>query len=490
MDKGRIEHLLKILEKVKEYVRTYELRALLILLLLVFLFFIFSYFFVSDLGASFYIVAILAFLFFALILYIYFPFFKKSTWAAFMGFFASGLFFLGNLQSKREERIVETKADSIVIYEKHTIEKEISIPFLFKYRETNVHEAKSVNTGVESSYNPIEIHYIMGEMSITDDKLDYYYDLLNDIIGRYEKDSIHFSLEPMYLSERWDWFYRYRGLPVSLHLYEEDSIHSPLKPMYLSEQRDWCNNYYSTLPTPLHLYECYHNQYLDLISAAYFNRGVVYDRLGYPEKALEDYDRALNNPNSHFKWNGNDRKFRWKINQALAYSHLKNYGKALDILDNVETYSDSYSYAELQFYKGYVYLLMKDYNQAISCYEKAINSREPYSYYDYRKIYNYLGITYNQIGDSDKAIKAFTEAIQLVLNDGENYKEFAIPYYYNRSLVYRDIGKNDLADSDEEAIKQIEEEKEKSRQSNKSWLNSYIYLNKPVDVPFRFKRWW
>lgn len=121
----------------------------------------------------------------------------------------------------------------------------------------------------------------------------------------------------------------------------------------------------------------------------YNNRGVAYQELQQYDRAIADFNKALEFKQHEFIYN----------NRAIAYIRL---GK---------------------------------YDRAIEDYDKAIELKP-----DYALSYNNRGITYNDLGQHDRAIENFNRAIELK----PNYAE----YYYNRGVVYENLGQHERAIAD------------------------------------------
>ena len=318
-------------------------------------------------------------------------------------------------QSETEVRETEPQVDTLFYY--HEIEEKIELPDGTKYFKTSTVGSEIIRTAIQESSNPIEIHYTIGELSSNDikNKPEKTLNELNKIITQFENDSIHFSLDRNYVSKKWE--YLIRGFDC-IYIVEPD------------------------------LFIRYNYEYLYLISFAYFNRGVILDRMGHPDKALLDYDEAIKiNPSILL------RSTKLDINKALAYLHLEDYEKAVSIINKSIDQHPSKS-AELNFYKGYVYLLLKDYKKAIIYFEKATETDRIFRKAD---AYNYLGVSFYGAGNAKKAIWAFSNAIQS-FNSDSRYLEYTLLYYYNRSLVYRSMGLNKLADNDKKVIQKYEDE--------------------------------
>lgn len=438
MDKDNSKQQLKnAYDRIKKYLG-YIVKDVLLLFAQITLLLVFLYFLVIR-GSS--VLRILLYPLFAslmLCIHRFFPDKYKSSWyLAIITLYGSIAYF--NVESTNEKNSdtpqKEIRVDSV--YYK-SIETILELPSGEVFR-TNVVESKTVIRECESSYNPILIHYTLGELSVCSpyrilETVDQY----NDIINQFEQDSIHFALTPGYVYEE-----------VLRHLCDNnDEDYEVIRERMNKMSEDELLKLFSETEESKSVYDRYHNDYLGLMRVAYFNRGALYDRLGQPEKALNDYIRSK----ELSKWNV-PKDFEY-INRAMAYLHLNNYDKAIDILN--EGIADiQQNSQELFFYKGYVYLVKKDVEQAINCYKRVVEVDPNYS-----EAYNYLGLLYYKTGNLNGAIWAFGKAIRTSIRYDANcsewgYKE-AVKYYYNRALVYRELGQNELAEYDEAMVKKYE----------------------------------
>lgn len=292
-------------------------------------------------------------------------------------------------------------------------------------------EAVYISVPVQNATNPIEMRSIVDWVYQYIDKepltaLRYY----NDIIELFEKDAFHFKVHPDYIRERLSETYEWEELEKM----SEEKLY-----------RLWSKDPENEL-----IYYRLHREYVSLIADAYINRGVVHDRLGYPEKAIEDYSKGDGLSSSPQRYS----------NYAMAYAHMHDYEKALRILDlpfTLHVRSEE-SPSELYFYKGYILLQMENNEEARSCFEKAVELDA-----ENDEALNYLGILNYREGQLEQAIDAFSKAINVetqwmterqdITDDVKHiYYRRALPYYQNRALTYRALGQLENAQADEAIV--------------------------------------
>lgn len=348
-----------------------------------------------------------------------------------------------NVDSKPTTTVDTINTISIEIEEKKPDGSEIKVRLV---------QSQTIRRGIECSINPMEVHYTLGHLSQAYYKEDSPQSDLegdlnkyNEIINQFEQDTLHFALTPGYT--------RYSLLYTLMA--DNDDVKAVEEKINKMTDKE-ADSLWLTTEDSQTVYEQYHNEYVYTIRDAYFNRGALLDRLGQPDKSLIDYERYAAMGRRDYA------PCELFVNRALAYLHLGEYSKALDILDEGVTYfkNKKYSYTdveEMYFHKGYVYMEMKDFESAIKCFEKAAKKRR-----DYGEAYNYLGLAYYCTGNYPGAIWAFGKAIRSATeyslshyDDTWGFKK-AVPYYYNRALVYRRLGQNKLAFYDEEMIKKYE----------------------------------
>ncbi len=297
-------------------------------------------------------------------------------------------------------------------------------------------ESVYVRTLVLNSSGPIAIRHIMEwAYHDIDDKPLKALKQYNDVIGQFEKDALHFKVNPDQMRQDLANTYEWEDL--------EKMSDKKLFRLWSKDPENELTYYYS------------HSEYLGLVATAYINRGVIYDRLGYPEKALEDY----------FKGDGLSSRPIRHSNRAMAYAHMGNYEKALWIIEEPisgHRMSEN-SKSEAYFYKGYILLLMDNIPDARTCFEKAVELNESYA-----EAHNYLGILNYRERQFEQAVDEFSKAINYEtrgyleradISDEDKliYYGWAAPYYQNRALAYRALGQIENARADEAIVALVAE---------------------------------
>ena len=123
---------------------------------------------------------------------------------------------------------------------------------------------------------------------------------------------------------------------------------------------------------------------------AYNNRGLDYANLGKYDKAIEDFNKAI------------------ELNPDLAVAYYN---------------------------RGNTYVELGEYDRAIKDYDKAIELNK-----DYAVAYNNRGFAYVGLGKYNRAIEDFNKAIKLNPDDAKAY--------YNRGLAYAELGEHERARED------------------------------------------
>jgi protein O-mannosyl-transferase len=156
----------------------------------------------------------------------------------------------------------------------------------------------------------------------------------------------------------------------------------------------------------------------------YYNRGLAYQNQGKLDQAIAEYDKTIEiNPSYAEAYN----------NRGLAYQNKGDLKQA--IADYDRTIAIKPSYAIAYYNRGNVYQSKGDLDQAIAYYNKAIEINP-----DYPDAYNNRGLIYQNKGDLDRAIADYNKAIKI--------NPIYADAYNNRGLIYQNKGDLDRAIAD------------------------------------------
>ena len=160
------------------------------------------------------------------------------------------------------------------------------------------------------------------------------------------------------------------------------------------------------------------------LAAAYNNRGNAYYRLNQYEKAIEDFNMAIEFNPKYAKAYRNRGNVHFKLNQYEKA--IEDYKKAMGLNPNL---------AEAYNNRGLAYHKLNQYEEAIKDYKKAIelDPRGANAYYN-------RGNAYRGLNQYEEAIKDYKKAIELDPRDANAY--------YNRGNAYRDLNKHEEAIED------------------------------------------
>ena len=149
---------------------------------------------------------------------------------------------------------------------------------------------------------------------------------------------------------------------------------------------------------------------------AYYGRGSALYEMGRTDKALEDYDKAIELDPSYAKAYAARGVVFEKIGQVDKA--IADFGKAivLEPLD-AQTYNN----------RGAIFEKMGQFNKAIADYDKVIDL-DP----DKSQSYNNRGIVFEKMGQFDKAIANYDRAVGLNPSNAD--------LYYNRGNAYDALG--------------------------------------------------
>ncbi|NQE05854.1 Photosystem I assembly protein Ycf3 [ANME-1 cluster archaeon GoMg1] len=160
------------------------------------------------------------------------------------------------------------------------------------------------------------------------------------------------------------------------------------------------------------------------LAVAYNNRGFAYHELKQYERAIEDHNKAIElNPNLSMAYN----------NRGIVYGELEQHERAIE--DYNKAIEVNPKYVEAYNNRGIAYRELKQYERAIEDYNKAIEVNPKYA-----MVYNNRGVAYGGLKQYEKAIEDFSKVIEL------NPKYAGA--YYNRGVAYGKIKQYESAIED------------------------------------------
>ncbi len=171
------------------------------------------------------------------------------------------------------------------------------------------------------------------------------------------------------------------------------------------------------------------------LSFVFMNRGLTFIGMGRPDKALEDYDKAISIDPSDFKLFSN---------RGELFMQLGQLDKAALDLDKAMSLNPGHPRAFMNYLNlGIGYGRSGNQGKAMEFFNKAIaiEPNKPTAYIN-------RGITYANVGQYDRALEDFNKAILLDRNSGEAYA--------NRGNLYLIMGKKEPAASDFQKVNDLQ----------------------------------
>ena len=160
------------------------------------------------------------------------------------------------------------------------------------------------------------------------------------------------------------------------------------------------------------------------LAEAYNNRGVAYYEIKQHERAIEDYNKAIElNPKYAMAY----------YNRGNEYGEIKQHEKAIE--DYNKAIELNPKYADAYNNRGNAYREIKKHEKAIEDYNKAIELNPKYA-----MVYSNRGVAYGGLKQYAKAIEDFSKAIEL----NPKYADA----YNNRGVAYREIKQHEKAIED------------------------------------------
>jgi tetratricopeptide (TPR) repeat protein len=141
-------------------------------------------------------------------------------------------------------------------------------------------------------------------------------------------------------------------------------------------------------------------------------------KTGEAEAVFKNYAAALEDSESQIN-----------ANQGLAkiYIESERYPEAVEALRKVEAAKPKDKDINLTVYKslGFSFFQMKDYEGAVSAWEKALAFKED------PKVFYFLGLSYYKKGQFQKSIRNYKKSAELNPDDWETFYNLAVSYYDN-----------------------------------------------------------
>ncbi len=160
------------------------------------------------------------------------------------------------------------------------------------------------------------------------------------------------------------------------------------------------------------------------VSQAYYNRGLAYGELKEYEKAIEDYNNAIElNPNDAHAYN----------NRGTAYDGLQQHKKAIEDYNKAIELNPNLTLVYNN--RGTAYGGLQQHKKAIEDYNKALELNPLYAL-----AYINRGNTYGELTEHEKAIEDYSKAIEL----NPTYAHA----YNNRGTVYYELKEHEKAIGD------------------------------------------
>ncbi len=151
-------------------------------------------------------------------------------------------------------------------------------------------------------------------------------------------------------------------------------------------------------------------------STIYTMRGNAYFNTGNIEQAIDDYNRALEISPTFYQA---------LYNRGRAHFAIKNYDQALtDLQESADLAPDEFGY-RANGNIGLIYQQMGEYNKALEAFTEAIS----YNTDETADIYYFRGETYSAMGNYEAAIADYQAAIERFSNYNQAYQGLGYAYF-------------------------------------------------------------
>jgi tetratricopeptide (TPR) repeat protein len=221
----------------------------------------------------------------------------------------------------------------------------------------------------------------------------------------------------------------------------------------------------------------------DDLVVALTNRGFAYRKKGAPQRAIQDYDRAirlkpdyaqafLNRGVAYMDGGDHDRAIqdfeqamRFKrgfglafLNRGIAFAHKAELDRAVDDLTQATSISPDLpeAFGEL----GAAYERKGEHERAIQALDRAIRLKPDYALAFYNR-----GVAYAGKGDDDRAIGDYTQSIRI-------NPDFVLTFV-NRSNLYYKRGEYDRAIEDLDQVIRLKPDSEQAY-NNRCWARAVL----------------
>jgi tetratricopeptide (TPR) repeat protein len=208
--------------------------------------------------------------------------------------------------------------------------------------------------------------------------------------------------------------------------------------------------------------------------AAFYMRGWAYEGMNRLNKALQDFDRALEAPDHP---NPNYKVAKTYVHSSLCYAYYRS-GKYEQSIQHGDKSLALFNQNPMALrFRGWSHLHEENYEQAEQDFDRyvALKPEDPHRYFQ-------RSILYNKQGSYDKALEDINQAMELADNTNNNYRE-------QKALILTNL---DRADEAEMIIKDIVKFKQDDPISlanigsfyvrNQDYKTGLKYYNKAIEL--------